>query len=876
MGLHLKLVSPTSGLRSGVLTLPNASSFTVTIKEYEDEMKRIEKEFQDEVNVANKKKDERRLQGWTEERLEENWKANKKIIDDSYRAKHKKITDLYNTVQWVWSLVPQYKSQLNVYNHNELLNPGLNEQNNKKFNFPELIVGGGLAYVEAFFPDQKPVGKAPNGIFVKATGKPAFVRAEWTDFRYNPLNDKELAYGSEVLLHIYTTALYGEDIEVKLFDKEKILDDAINIADQWAFKRKIDAETIHDFELGKPGVSNALFNAEKHQAKEDNTHIQKVEIKVKIDEYWASIAKSFWSGTNLDLFPKVYHKDKELKILKDTKYLKIREKGTLYDEPAEITNQPVLVEDYENTYQNDLKTPVDFTFGVFLDGTLNNMYNTEIRQKVEESRTGKSNLTDPTGLSPSINAEEIYRSKSSKKVFNNPSSGESSFENDLSNPAILFKNYEANFTTVFKVYTEGIGTNSAPKQPGADLAKEDYKDDDIMQGPAFGMGSSGITDNVRKAIRDVASYILQNISKKNNTVGTITFDVFGFSRGAAAARHFVHIVKHSAYKPTQYASGKDTIAVKDIHGYNVPNKYYNQLMPQFGLLGQLLNDEELYDLRTNVVVRFVGIYDTVPHHGLFQWNDIKDLGLDSVNKAEYVVHMVADDEHRANFSLADISSVAKAHPDSGNKGGMELHYPGVHCDVGGAYVEGWYDNPLRIDAEDTEEKLKPLLQELIKQGWFNNSKVNSLNEKINELYIIEDKWGGANLIGNVYRLEGKRKLSNQYSFIPLHIMAEFCKKRNVKITSDILLKSFNFKNNFVQDNINFLNKIKSKLKEYSFNGGDPIKFNESDSENKNETIKFLRNHYLHWNSQYGEKGIDIAVQKNYPNKVNGQRKRHIR
>lgn len=98
MGLHLKLVSPTSGLRSGVLTLPNASSFTVTIKEYEDEMKRIEKEFQDEVNVANKKKDERRLQGWTEERLEENWKANKKIIDDSYRAKHKKITDLYNTV----------------------------------------------------------------------------------------------------------------------------------------------------------------------------------------------------------------------------------------------------------------------------------------------------------------------------------------------------------------------------------------------------------------------------------------------------------------------------------------------------------------------------------------------------------------------------------------------------------------------------------------------------------------------------------------------------------------------------------------------------------------------------------------------------------
>ena len=44
----------------------------------------------------------------------------------------------------------------------------------------------------------------------------------------------------------------------------------------------------------------------------------------------------------------------------------------------------------------------------------------------------------------------------------------------------------------------------------------------------------------------------------------------------------------------------------------------------------------------------------------------------------------------------------------------------------------------------------------------------------------------------------------------------------------------------------------------------------------NRDIMFLRNHYLHWNSTYGEKGIDIGVQKNYPRILNGKRERHVR
>jgi len=258
----------------------------------------------------------------------------------------------------------------------------------------------------------------------------------------------------------------------------------------------------------------------------------------------------------------------------------------------------------------------------------------------------------------------------------------------------------------------------------------------------------------------------------------------------------------------------------------------------------------------------VGIYDTVPHHGVVQNNDYSDLGLDSVNRAGYVVHMTAADEHRANFSLVDISSVSKTPPDSGHKGGIELVFPGVHCDVGGAYEEGRPDKPLRIDAANTENELKLLRSELIHQGWF----------KEKELVIIKDSILRPSSFLNRFRLEGNRaKLSNQYSFIPLHLMANFCIKKSVPIDEKKIIKFQNFKSNWIPNNIDFLEATHQKLYNYALKGGKPLTF-EDDPQN----VSILRNHYLHWNSTYGQEGIDVGVQTNYPNKVNGKRKRKIR
>ena len=67
------------------------------------------------------------------------------------------------------------------------------------------------------------------------------------------------------------------------------------------------------------------------------------------------------------------------------------------------------------------------------------------------------------------------------------------------------------------------------------------------------------------------------------------------------------------------------------------------------------------------------------HYGVYQGNDIKELGLNSISKAEHILHITAGDEHRKNFSLSRIIR---------KKNHIELNFPGVHCDVGGSYIEG--------------------------------------------------------------------------------------------------------------------------------------------------------------------------------------------
>lgn len=733
-----------------------------------------------------------------------------------------------------------------------------------QFRFDISLAGKNLKLVAKVIQNGKTI---PYFVFIVVLqGTPKILPLKWQDQDNRDIGTKTVGYLDKVQLVIKTINIpVGDTLSVTIYEDEYADGHGDSSRNMGTYTTK---------SVDKYGNAYLYFNnIQLYQKKLNNMDFRDEDTH----EYYAQV---------------VYRS--HIDEIKDGIQLKVKNELTQFIKPP-VTNNPVVVGKVESTAKTQKKA-VDFTFGVFLDGTLNNMYNTEVRQLAE----GKK-VENTSGLG--LNKD------SAKKVYGkvNADDMEGSYQNDLSNPAILFKNYLPNLNKkIFRIYTEGVGSNTAPKTQGAILTAEDYKKDDVMQGTAFGMGNAGIMNNVRKAIRDVKEALLTNV-KDNEKIGTITFDVFGFSRGAAAARHFVHVVNYPTY-PAKTRSYKEGFFVEDHFGYDLEAQYANKMMPSFGYLGQLLDEAKLLTPELKIKIRFVGIYDTVPHHGLFQWNDIKDLGLDDVNKADYVVHMTAADEHRANFSLVDISSVAKTSPNSGKKGGIELAFPGVHCDVGGSYEEGRGDNPLRIDATIFSSSLEPLREELIRQGWFYGD----------EIFIKLDLFGTATITKNIHRLEGKRaKLSNQYSFIPLHIMSEFCGKKQVPINNEKLLKFKRFYENSsingITGNVKFLEGVKDNLKKYSFEGGKPITFQEpqifveppivyeknsinasiyiaernqrqidgdarmlAEANKKNETLKFLRNHYLHWNSTYGESGMDIAVQKNYPNKEHGKRKRHVR
>lgn len=677
----------------------------------------------------------------------------------------------------------------------------LKENNEGKFTFGTSTAGKALTLVGKV-KDSKTGNLVSYSIsIVPLMGIPKILDVYWKDINGEKITNRAVGYLDEVTLVIKTTNIpVGDRLKVTVYEDEYI--------DGHSERTSRNMGEYFTKGVTKNGYAYIVFDNIKVYQKKLNDMDYKDE-------------------PEHEFYIKVQYSNNKINLIKDDIFLKIKNQPVQMIKPYTGV-KPVVVGEVEST-KKDHKKPVNFTFGVFFDGTLNNLYNTEIRQKAQGVNVKGLNINQQQ-------AQSIY------DKLGDPEYSESSYENDLSNPAILFKNYKENLDgRLFKIYVEGIGTNT--KDPKKD---SDYKDDDIFQGPAFGMGSAGIVAKVREAIEKIVQKL--NAIEKHQVMGTITFDVFGFSRGAAAARHFVHIVTHTHYSPN-IAGSMYGIVVMDLQGEKLPLFYKDQIMPRYGLLGQLLQEAGRLDIQTKVEVRFVGIYDTVPHHGLFQGNDIKDLGLDNVNKANYVVHMVAADEHRYNFDLVDISSVSKSK-------GIELVYPGVHCDVGGSYVEGAPNRVYRIDKDTLRAPIDELRKEILEQGWF--------YEK--ELYIEE-------VVGIRYRLEGyKKKVSAQYSYIPLHIMAEFCKRNNVPIEITKIMSNYNFRSNWLVDNVKFLEKIKQMLWDYSFNG---IILNFD-----NETLKKLRHDYLHWNSSYGAPQDAIGTNfsgKNQPNidEKTGKRKRDV-
>lgn len=251
---------------------------------------------------------------------------------------------------------------------------------------------------------------------------------------------------------------------------------------------------------------------------------------------------------------------------------------------------------------------VKLRIGVFFDGTGNNRFNSE---------NGYYNS--------SYYKNKLPLDTSNEKLYDKIKSENSSFWNSYSNIALLHDLYEEKkgrskesnpeYQEVqLKFYIQGIGT------------KQDEVDD--APGLALGEGNFGVVERVKQACNEIVKSIKKSLDDikdgKEIEISSIQFDVFGFSRGAAAARHFCNEVlktKSIAEIISKRNNEKTntTTKVKSINSTKIDNvkvvKPRNQMLSPTNTgsyLETVFNNtfKQQYP-RENITIEFLGIFDTV-------------------------------------------------------------------------------------------------------------------------------------------------------------------------------------------------------------------------------------------------------------------------
>jgi len=277
---------------------------------------------------------------------------------------------------------------------------------------------------------------------------------------------------------------------------------------------------------------------------------------------------------------------------------------------------------------------ITLTIGVFFDGTGNNADNSADRQNAcAGEHYGMSDGDAESTLSQCV---RLKRSHSGIAA--------GSYLGYYTNVYWLNRLYKENIAADTgygqnAIYIEGIGTESGQG--------------DSSYGMGTGRGNTGIVSKTDKAVAALVAAIKSYLNKPSQSsigiVRELQFDIFGFSRGAAAARHFANRV-----------FDQDDAIVAAI---------------KVGL------GEVKFNGTPGGKTRFLGIFDTVagigsPVNGFNPHS--ADTGEVNIvlrpGVAEKVFHITAQHECRFNFAL---NSVKPAWP--------ELVLPGAHSDIGGGY-----------------------------------------------------------------------------------------------------------------------------------------------------------------------------------------------
>lgn len=392
--------------------------------------------------------------------------------------------------------------------------------------------------------------------------------------------------------------------------------------------------------------------------------------------------------------------------------------------PGAASGKLVLVVD--NSYVLEVRAfnMLTVRIGMFFDGTGNNTYNAE--QAKEQTSIW------------SLRCEKPEQGEALAKWCGaSPNSG--SADNEITNIQKLHDFYQfsdkaENNLFIHRQYIEGIGTTN----DGSSTTITD----DSGYGMATGKGDSGVDAKVKKGCEVVAKSLKKSLSGSGyDGIGCFQFDVFGFSRGAAAARHFINVV-------TQGESGYFGKALHEKHiPLSAPFDWKNPQQCQF---------------------TFVGVFDTVaaivdPAAGDFSPANNDNPGIHlalPVKQTLRAVHITAADEFRDYFALNQLNPAAQF---------TEIAVPGAHSDIGGGYYSRYYLN------EQNPQAMNRALQEEIIVSAYSCSLFMYPNEKsikctaawrkaeTDKARLIRDGWAADAAVQIDYKItQPNQKSTNAY------------------------------------------------------------------------------------------------------------------
>ncbi|MBF4256540.1 DUF2235 domain-containing protein [Vibrio anguillarum] len=365
-----------------------------------------------------------------------------------------------------------------------------------------------------------------------------------------------------------------------------------------------------------------------------------------------------------------------------------------------------------------------------------------------------------------------------------------SASNELTNVQKLFELYEKNQFSENRLaysiaeYVTGIGTGNSTNIAPADESE--------IFGQGAGIGKYGVTAKVSTSIEQLSTSII-NIKSvfaeaDPNTVdgfNKLQFDVFGFSRGAAAARHFINVVLDG--EQGEFAQAFSKACQKS----GVPLAYG-------------FDWDEADEAKANCEITFAGLFDTVAsvvdllsfdfstHHD----NGDVRLWLDP-QRVRRAVHLTADPsiECRYNFSLNHLNSVDSAAHFH------EFVLPGAHSDIGGGYHSRLSYNNSDYLLPILEKKLVKRVSRSFSDRWDKDRAEQYVRRKLAEYkqrdlatgwqksdytepqieFINHGKKEGGRVVGRLYI---QRKVEGELSRLYLRLMYGLAEFHGVPVADD--------------------------------------------------------------------------------------------